>query len=236
MDIDAAAKRGRGYVFVDGFAEIAGGVVFVLLGGVLLLGGLLPGVSLLSQVVATGVGVVIVKVLGFLLAFLAIWWFKDRFTYPRTGYVRQKRIPFSQILVFVRNALLVIVLPCLLLAAALVIASPLRGALSSMQIWIPAVLGVAWGAPCYWLGEWVGLRRFRLLGVSMFLAGTAVGAGQLLFGPSRLSDSGFSAQLLGRTFVGVGLLTAVFGAAFILSGVVTFLRYRRENPLPYRPS
>ena len=41
MDIDAAAKRGRGYLFVDGLAEMAAGVVFVLVGGVVLLGGLI---------------------------------------------------------------------------------------------------------------------------------------------------------------------------------------------------
>ncbi len=134
MEIDAAVKRGRTYLFVDGFAELAAGVVFFLLGGVLLLGGLIPGESLLTQIVATGVGVVVVKAVGFLVAVLAIWWLKDRFTYPRTGYVRQKRIPLTQILSFVRNAFLVLALPLLALAAAFVLAPPARGASSSIPI------------------------------------------------------------------------------------------------------
>jgi hypothetical protein len=233
MDIDAAAKRGRGYLFVDGLAEMAAGVVFVLLGGVLLLGGLIPEESLLAQIAATGVGVVIVKGIGLLAAVLAIWWLKDRFTYPRTGYVRQKRIPFSQILAFVRNAFLVLALPLFALAAAFVFVPHMRGALSSIPIWAPALLGVVWGVPCYWLGEWAGLRRFRLLGMSTFFAGIAVGVGLLLIGwPGRFASAS-PAQTLGRTFAGVGLLSMICGAAFVLSGLVTFLRYRKENPLPY---
>ena len=229
-DIDAAARRARGYLFVDGFAEMAAGVVFVLMGSVMLLGGLIPGESLLTQVVAAGLGILIVKAIGLLAAALAIWWLKDRFTYPRTGYVRHKRIRLSQILSLVRNAFLVLALPLLALAAAFALVPSLRGAVASVPVWVPALVGIVWGAPCYWLGEWVGLRRFRLLGLVTFVLGIVVGGALLLTGWSASGDAG---QILGRTFVGVGLLTVTCGAAFLLSGLVTFLRYRKENPLPY---
>jgi len=232
MDIDAAVKRGRGYLFVDGFAEMAAGVVFALLGGVLLLGGLMPAEPLLSRILATGTGVLIVKAAGFVAAALAIWWFKDRFTYPRTGYVRQKRISVSQLFVLARNAFLVLALPLLVLGAAMAFVPAMRGALFSIPIWAPALLGGVWGIPCYWLGEWTGLRRFRLFGIGILFAGVAVGAVQLLVGVPNALASGFPAQALSRTLVAMGSLTVLCGAAFALSGLVTFLHYRRENPMP----
>jgi hypothetical protein len=69
--------------------------------------------------------------------------------------------------------------------------------------------------------------------MSTFFAGIAVGVGLLLIGwPGRLASAS-PAQMLGRTFAGVGLLSMICGAAFVLSGLVTFLRYRKENPLLY---
>jgi hypothetical protein len=42
------------------------------------------------------------------------------------------------------------------------------------------------------------------------------------------------AETINRAFVSIGLLTLVSGAVFAISGVVTFLRYRKENPVPYK--
>jgi hypothetical protein len=232
MDINAAVKRGRGYLFVDGFAEMAAGVVFALLGGVLLLGGLMPAEPLLSRIVATGTGVLIVKATGFAAAALGIWWLKDRFTYPRTGYVRQKRISVSQVLVLARNAFLVLALPLLVLGAAMALVPPMRGALFSIPIWAPALLGGVWGIPCYWLGEWTGLQRFRLLGIGILFAGVTVGGVQLLMGAPNPLASGSPAQTLSRTLASAGSLTILCGAALALSGLVTFLHYKEENPMP----
>ena len=106
----------------------------------------------------------------------------------------------------------------------------LRGAVSSVPVWAPALVGVVWGAPCYWLGERVVLRRLRLLGLLTFFVGIVVGAALLLMGRPAPGDPG---QILGRTFAGVGLLTVTCGLAFVISGLVTFLRYRKENPTPY---
>ncbi len=69
--------------------------------------------------------------------------------------------------------------------------------------------------------------------MSIFVAGIVVGAGLLMMGWPGLLASGDPAQILRRTFVGVGLLTMIGGASFVLSGLVTFVRYRKENPLPY---
>ncbi|MGD0576117.1 MAG: hypothetical protein ABSB61_12255 [Anaerolineales bacterium] len=247
--VESAAKRGRGYWFIDGFTEMAAGGLLVLLGGVILLRGVVPQAPLLTQFAATGVDVAIVKAVGFLAAILAIWWLKDRFTFPRTGYVREKWVPLAQIIAFIRNVFLIIVLPLLGLVAAFFILPGGRGALFSIPVWLPVFLGMLWGVLCYWLGEWTGLRRFRLLGMLILLAGVAVGGGQLLAGlptfpPQALTSNPWNAlpevlrvpleEDVKRTFVGLGLLTLISGAAFVLSGLATFLRYRKENPSPYR--
>jgi hypothetical protein len=95
----------------------------------------------------------------------------------------------------------------------------------------------------------MGLRRFGLLGVLILLAGIGISAWQLGVGlPSipveALQSSPLAAlpealraslaDILNRTFVSIGLLTLVSGAVFAISGVVTFLRYRKENPAPYQ--
>jgi hypothetical protein len=95
----------------------------------------------------------------------------------------------------------------------------------------------------------MGLRRFRLMGALILLAGIVVGVWQLVIGlpnfPVEALQSNSLAALpevvrapmaetINRTFISIGLLTLVSGTVFAISGVVTFLRYRKENPVPYR--
>src|SRR5574341_1316023 len=68
-----------------------------------------------------------------------------------------------------------------LLAASLLIASA-GSVLSSMPAWFPVGLGLVWAALCVLAGEWMGLRRFRLVGALILLAGMTVGTWQLLLG------------------------------------------------------
>jgi hypothetical protein len=41
-------------------------------------------------------------------------------------------------------------------------------------------------------------------------------------------------ETLTRALAGVGVVTLVSGIGFAVSGLVTFLRYRKENPAPYK--
>jgi hypothetical protein len=164
------------------------------------------------------------------MAILVLWWLKDHFTYPRTGFIRGKRMPLVQIFAFFRNAILLLALPVLVLITAFFILPPLQGAFFSMPVWFPLGLGVIWAALSILAGEWTGLRRFRLLGVLIFLTGIATGAWQLVIGLSNLSLE----TAIYRTFASVGLVTLVSGIVFVLSGGATFLRYRKENPVPYQ--
>ncbi len=247
--IESAVKRGRAYWFADGFTEIAGGVFFLLLGGVVLFRGIAGQNVVLSQFASTAMDIGVVKLVTFLAAILIIWWLKDHFTYPRTGFVQGKRILPGVILTFIRNAFLILVLPALGLIAAFIFIPSLRVILATSPAWLPMGIGSLLGILCYASGEWMGLRRFRLLGVLVLLAGAAVGIWQILSGFPQLPAEALTAdwlapmpdalrapldEILSRSFVGVSALTLAAGVFLLVSGVITFLRYRRENPAPYR--
>jgi hypothetical protein len=247
--IESAMKRGRGYWFVDGFTELFAGILFFILGGITLLGGIVPPSSFLSQFISLAESAVIVKFLGLILAVLGLWWLKDRFTYPRTGFVREKGVPRAQLFVFLRNAVLIAIVPVLGLIIPLFLVPVVRGAIFSMPVWFPPVLGIFWGALCILLGQWTALRRFRVLGVVIMLAGILIGAWQQTLGLPDVPADALRANILSplpealwpplqeslsRVLTGVGGVTMLSGIGFSISGLVTFLRYRKENPAPYK--
>jgi hypothetical protein len=86
----------------------------------------------------------------------------------------------------------------------------------------------------------MGLRRFRLLGAMILLAGMVVGIWQYAMGlpafPANVQPGILQPQVLeiiNRTLTSLGFLTLASGAILMFSGLVTFLRYRKENPIPY---
>ena len=244
--INAAIRRGRGYWFVDGFTEMLAGGLFILLGGVLLLRGMAPQGSFLAQFASIAGDIGLIKVFGLLAAGLIVWWLKDHFTYPRTGFVRGKRVTWLQLLTFLRNAALCLLLPLLALAAAVFFLPSVSPLLFSMPAWSPVLMSAIWAALCILAGRWLGLRRFVLLGGLILLLGAGIGAWQLAAGLHRipaeaLQSSSLAAipiaslsETLNRVFVSIGWLTLGSGVVFAASGVITFLRYRKENPAPYK--
>jgi hypothetical protein len=247
--IETAVKRGRAYWFADGFTEIAGGIFFLLLGVIVLFRGIAGQNVALSQFASTAVDIGAVKMAALLVGVLVVWWLKDRFTYPRTGFVQGKRVALGAILAIIRNVVLIAILPVLALVAALILVPSSRTILATMPAWFPIGIGVFLGILCYASGEWMGLLRFRLMGLLIILTGLAVGIWQITVGFPALPAEALQADFLGpmpealrapldeiltRFFYGVGGLTLAAGIFFSISGVITFLRYRKENPAPYR--
>ncbi len=240
IQIDAALKRARGYWFIDGFTEMAAGGLFVILAGILLFSGKASQASFPSWFLSVTSEIVIAKLIGILVAILILWWLKDHFTYPRTGFVRGKRVTVTQVLVMLRNVILFLFLPILaLLAASLIIASAFN-VLASMPAWFPVGVGLIWGGMYLLAGEWMGLRRFRLLSVMILLTGIAMGIWQFTIGlptfPSNIPSGIFQPivlETIHRTLISLGFLILISGVILMISGLVTFLRYRKENPTPY---
>jgi len=240
VHIDSVMKRARGYWFVDGFTEMAAGGWFVILAGLLLVSGNAPLASFPAWFLSFAGKIAIAKFVGILAAILILWWLKDHFTYPRTGFVRGKRVTAAQVLITIRNAILFLLLPIFgLLAASLLIASA-GSVLSSMPAWFPIGMGLLWAVLCVLAGEWMGLRRFRLLGAMILLAGMAIGIWQFAMGlpifPANVGTGILQPPVLesiDRTMSSIGFLTLISGVILMFSGLVTFLRYRKENPIPY---
>jgi hypothetical protein len=238
--IDAAIKRTRAYWFVDGFTEMAAGGFFILLAGILLLRWNIQQASFPARFLPIVGEISIAKFVGFLIVGLVLWRLKDRFTYPRTGLVRGNRVTTAQVLILIRNIILFLLLPIFgLLALSILIASAGR-VLSFMPVWFPIGVGLIWAVLCVWAGNWMGLRRFQIIGVLILLAGIKVGVWQYAMGlpvpPENMQAGIFQPSMLeiiNRTMTGLGLLILIAGVILILSGFVTFLRYRKENPTPY---
>jgi hypothetical protein len=235
VQIDSVLKRARAYWFVDGFTEMAAGVFFILLAGILLLQGNVFQASNPSHVLSV-VGIIsLVKLVGFLVIVLILWWLKDHFTYPRTGFVRGNRLTAAQVLTLLRNAILFLLLPIFGLLIVSVLLATVGGILSSMPVWFPIGVGTIWAALCILAGEWTGVSRFRVLGILFLLAGLAVGIWQWTAGLPVLSalDQPAVQEVVNRGLNGLGVLVLISGLPLVVSGLVTFLRYRKANPAPY---
>src|ERR1051325_672914 len=108
--LDITMKRARGYWFVDGFIEIAMGGLLLLLAAFLLFSMRTSQAPFLSWFVSATGEITLLKMISFLIVILILWWLKEHFTYPRTGFVRGK-ITASQFFLFVRSVILFLLLP-----------------------------------------------------------------------------------------------------------------------------
>lgn len=238
--IDAVVKRVRGYWFVDGFTEIATGVLFIVLALFLLFTKNTSQTPFLSWFLSVTGEIVILKIGSFLIVVLILWWLKDNFTYPRTGFVRG-RITATQIFIVIRNMILFLLLPIAgLLIVSLLITST-GNVLSSMPMWFPIGLGIIWAVLILLAGEWMGLLRFRILSGMILLVGIGIGIWQWIMGLPNIPANVHPEELqppvlesINRSLTSLSLILLISGIAFIVSGLVTFMRYRRENPQPYK--
>lgn len=93
-DLQKSKMRSIGYWFVDGFSEIGTGLVITLMGALFLLSVHLPDGSKLSWIISYGQPVIILA--AFLLVSRIVKFFKERVTFPRTGFVSYLRPKTNQ--------------------------------------------------------------------------------------------------------------------------------------------
>jgi hypothetical protein len=239
VQIDSTVKRARGYWFVDGFIEIATGILFVVLAGFLLISMNTSQAPFLSWFLSVTGEVAILKLVSFVIVVLILWRLKDNFTYPRTGFVRGK-ITITQIFVILKNLILFLLLPIVGLLIASLLVTSTSSVLASMPVWFPAGLGILWGILLMLAGEWMGLNRFRWMAILILLSGLGIGIWQWTIGlpniPLNMKPELLQPPVLesvNRSLTGLGILLVCSGVIFMLSGTLTFLRYRKENPQPY---
>jgi hypothetical protein len=235
QQIDIAIKRARGYWFVDGFTEIAMGGLLILVAGFLLINMKASQVSFLSWFLSVTGEITILKIVSLLVVVFLLWWLKDHFTYPRTGFVRGK-LTANQLRIFVRNVVLFLLVP---IGALLIISTFIASTgavLLTMPIWFPIGLALLWAILIVLAGEWMGLLRFRWIAGMILLAGIAVGIWQSTLGLPNLQSKLLQPTLfesVTRTLMSLSLVLLMSGIILTFSGGLTFMRYRQENPEPY---
>ncbi len=139
----------------------------------------------------------------------------------------------------IRNLLLFVLLPILALLAISLLLTPPSGVLAAMPAWFPMSLGCLWAILFAWSGEWMGIRRFRVMAGLALVAGFLIGGWQWATGlPGSPLDSSpgmpdLVVKSINRTFTSLALLVLACGVFLLVSGLVTFLRYRKDNPSPY---
>jgi hypothetical protein len=239
VQIDNAVKRARGYWFVDGFIEIAAGVLFIILAVFLLLSMNSSQTSISAWFLSVTGEVIILKTVSFVIVVLILWRLKDNFTYPRTGLVRGK-ITTAQIFALLKNLIIFLLLPIIGLLTASLLATSTGSVLSSMPIWFPIGLGVLWSILLVLAGEWMGLQRFRWIAVFILLTGIAAAIWQWTMGlpdipaatqPQLLQQ--LVLESINRSLTSLSFIMVGSGITFMISGGLTFVQYRKENPQPY---
>jgi hypothetical protein len=247
QQIESVMKRARGYWFVDGFTEIIVGVLFLVMDGALILREMTPQATFYIQIGTLFREIGLIKLVGFIAAVALLWVLKNRFTYRRTGFVREKISTWAQMGILLRNAVLIFLVPMMLFILAFIVLPAIRNILFLMPAWLPAFMGMLLAVIFYVAGRWMGLARFEGIGACMLLSGLGVAGWQVWEGlpvmPAAVlqSDDLLAlpnvlqapvADVFNRTLVAVGVLIFLWGVTFLISGLITFLRYRRENPAP----
>lgn len=194
------SQRPQRYWYVDGLAEIGGGVVILSLGILFGISALLADGKLKGLLTGIGQPVLIIG-----LSLLVRWivtYLKERITYPRTGYVAYRRPePRRRI----GGILLTI-----LFAAGIGMLVLISRSWLNLQ-WLPAVTGVFAGLLIYLIALRIRLLRFYLLAVFTLAVGVAT---SLL----RLAEPYDST-----------LFFCLIGLGWIVSGTVTLIRYLRST-------
>ena len=201
-EIDAVIQRTQRYWYVDDLGEIAVGLLLLFFGLSFLLFDLVQNETL-SMVLA----------LAQPLVFILLWWlsgkavrtFKERLTYPRTGYVAlpRKKKPLSRLILAALTAGVMGGLVGLLQAVS-----------TNNALIMPVVVALLLAFSVAVIARRFGLLRFYLLAGYTFLLGVLAA-----FLP------------LGETQQNV-FIFAMFGLGWAVSGAVTLARYLASTQPP----
>lgn len=201
--IQDTIQRTQRYWYSDGANEIGMGIMFSLLAlSFFILGRVnLSG----NQELIVGILQPVIIIAGFLLINRLVRLFKDRITYPRTGYVSYQRRSTKRRLTaaFISGGI------AAMLAASISIVADHLG----VEI-LPIISGALIAAAIVYLGIRFGLIRFYVLAAFIFICG------------SYTTFSGVHGVYSSALFFGS------MGAGWMLSGLWALIRYLRSTCPP----
>jgi MFS family permease len=200
VDIEKIEKRTVQSFYSDGLAEIAIGLIFLLLGGYFFAQAVVPEGSALGSALSVLFVLVIVSS-GFLVSRI-LRFLKRRITYPRTGYVafkKKEQSPKRRVATMIIGGII---------GGSL---AALYGLSPSLKTLFPALNGILFAVAVLLIASKVGLTRFYILAAASAVIGfavTAAGVGNIK---------------------GVSLYYGLFGAAVIISGLAFLAIYLRKS-------
>lgn len=203
-NLDELMRKTRTYWYEDGLAETLAGLFFITLSAWLLVDWSTANDAPHKWLFSPGL-----VVLVFAWVFSArriIDWFKQRITYPRTGFVayrlppRRARLPLAVMAGVIGGAV----------AIAITVSLMYRQDIGRV---IPIVLGGGVAVLFVYLGSDLGLPRFYVQAACSLLAGL------------------FLAWLTADMGLAIGLYYGLLGVAVTVAGIVTLARYLRAAPV-----
>ncbi len=207
-ELQQAQQRAMRYFYVDGMPEMAFGLICLLLGLCFYFEGILPKESILYKIL--DMSFVLIVIAGSLLVGRIIGYFKQRITYPRTGYVNYRKATgkarLFQIGFAAGLAILISVLVSILFTRA-----------PESFAWMPAVTGIIFSAVMFFVGVRAGLLRYYLLS----LLGILLGGG--------LSIAGIG------DILGLGIFYLGMALVLLLTGGWVLISYLRHTGGPQEP-
>ena len=198
--LDKAKQRTFQYWFEDGLNEIGLGCLLLFLGLYFYLEATLSESGLLSTILDSSLILVILG--GSWLLSRGVKYFKERITYPRTGFVAyaQKQRTPRRLAGGVAG-----------LAGALIAAIVIQG---NLLRWLSALTGIVLCLVMVFMGARANLLRFYLLAAIALAIGIAISLGNV-----------------GQA-VGTSAVYALFGLAVLVSGICSLVRYLRQSSAP----
>lgn len=216
QNLSKVQKRAYQYWFVDGLAELAAGLVSLLL----------AVLFWFWQVVSAGrwsLLVILIAGLGVSLGIrLIIQRIKESSTYLRTGYAA----PLSG-LERKRQVAILVAFTLLLLSLNYYISS--MG--SQSLLWSPGLAGLVFAFIFTWTGVSTQLRRFYFLALLSLVAGIVLA----ILGLEPFQGIKVLADLTSDYFRGVGVLAGIIGLTLLYQGYRVRSAYIDHNPAIDRP-
>ncbi|MDI6901625.1 MAG: hypothetical protein QMC79_08050 [Anaerosomatales bacterium] len=198
-EITKTQRRTQAYWFVDGLAEIIGGVVLALV-----------GVLLYFSVIADDQGLATLAlgamILGFPLSAKAVRWGKDRLTHQRTGYVSYPQPSGKR---RATSAVVAVVLGAAFAGGALALGEPTFDGTLGTYMLVALGVGVAAG---------LAMRATRM-GMPRFYLSAAVVAAAAVWSLAEGLDF----------IAGMGAVWTALGSASLITGAIALGRYLRAT-------
>ncbi len=199
FDLKEIERRANHAAFQDGLTEIFMGLFLFFYGG-----------SLASDTLPAGVIFIIFAVF---FAKPTIERIKQRYIYPRAGYVKLPENPNTTGKGIGISAIIMVVVLLGAMAISMAVLGQKLGLNFFLTYIVPPASGFMLAIGPYWLAQTYGIARGYIWSVLFILGGIAMPVFQIA--------SGYEA---------VGLVCTIMGLIILVVGVVMFVQFIRQNP------